>query len=176
MNTHELSLYSGSRLRRQKSVLNDVFVWHLSVRFKQPTTVRTWKNGGKAVSILFIFIIYDGLIVKILNCSVRITNRKQFEHLVQWMEANQNENLPSIRSSDLHVAWGYLFVGRRCSGLTFHKRLQSLHIAIRYSMLAVRFDHRSVHFLPFYLTIYVADNYFHVSRRASVVCLLQQRI
>lgn len=52
----------------------------------------------------------------------------------------------------------------------------SLAVVVRYGVQTVPPDHRSVHLLSSYLCVHVANNEFHVTRRASVINLLQLRV
>lgn len=49
----------------------------------------------------------------------------------------------------------------------------SLAVVIRYGVQTIRSDHRSIHFLPSYLCVHVADDDFDVPQWASIICLLQ---
>lgn len=52
----------------------------------------------------------------------------------------------------------------------------SLAVIVRYGMQAIRPDHRSVHRLPSYLSVHVADDDFHVPPWAAIVDVLQLRV
>lgn len=52
----------------------------------------------------------------------------------------------------------------------------SVAVVVRCDMQAIRPDYRSVHCLPSYLRVHVADDNFHVPSRAAVVDLLQLRV